>query len=257
MDLQLTDRAYVVTAASGGLGLATARQLLAEGARVVLVARDRAKLSELTRELEAEFGKDSAVFVTADLADPETAKAAVQLCLASFGRLDGAMVSVGGPPRGTALANTAEEWHAALDSVFLAALRVSREVLNHATGLDTALAWVLSSTAKIPMPSMAISNGLRPGLAVLLKQLADEIGPQGRRVVGLLPGSIATERVRWLTSQAPDPEATRQTAEAAIPLRRYGDPEEFARVAAFVLSPAASYLTGSMIAVDGGAIRAL
>ncbi len=257
MDLKLTDRAYLVTAASGGLGLATARQLLAEGARVVLVARDRGRLSALADELGAEFGDDRVAHVAADLADPGTAESAVQRCLAGFGRLDGAMISVGGPPRGTALANTAEEWHAALDSVFLAALRVSREVLDHATGEDTALAWVLSSTAKIPLPSMAISNGLRPGLAVLLKQLADEIGPQGRRVVGLLPGSIATERVRWLASQAEDPEATRRSAEEAIPLRRYGQPEEFARVAAFVLSPAASYLTGSMIAVDGGAIRAL
>lgn len=257
MDLQLTDRAYVVTAASGGLGLATARQLLAEGARVVLVARNRDKLSQLTDEIAAEFGPDRAVFVAADLADPETSEAAVQQCLASFGRLDGAMVSVGGPPRGTALGNTAEEWHAALDSVFLAALRVSREVLEHATGNDTALAWVLSSTAKMPMPSMAISNGLRPGLAVLIKQLADEIGPQGRRVVGLLPGSIATERVHSLNSQAEDPEAARQSAEAAIPMRRYGEPEEFGRVAAFCLSPAASYLTGSMIHIDGGAIRAL
>lgn len=257
MDLQLTDRSYVVTAASGGLGLATARQLLAEGARVVLVARNREKLDQLTHELTAEYGPDRVTFVAADLADPETAEAAVQRCLASFDRLDGAMISVGGPPRGTALGNTAEEWHAALDSVFLAALRVSREVLDHATGNDTALAWVLSSTAKIPMPSMAISNGLRPGLAVLIKQLADEIGPEGRRVVGLLPGSIATERVRSLNSQAEDPEAARRAAEDAIPMRRYGDPDEFGRVAAFVLSPAASYLTGSMIAVDGGAIRAL
>lgn len=253
MDLELTDRAYVVTAASAGLGLATARQLLNEGARVVLLARNRDRLSQLVDE----FGAERAAFVAADLANPETAEAAVQQCLATFGRLDGAMISVGGPPRGAALANTAEEWHEALDSVFLAALRVSREVLNHASGHDTALAWVLSSTAKVPLPAMAISNGLRPGLAVLLKQLADEIGPQGRRVVGLLPGRLATERVEWLTSQSEDPEAAQRAAEEAIPLRRLGTPEEFAKVAAFVLSPAASYLTGSLIAVDGGAIRAL
>jgi 3-oxoacyl-[acyl-carrier protein] reductase len=107
------------------------------------------------------------------------------------------------------------------------------------------------------MPGLATSNGLRPGLAMLVKQLADELGPDGTRVIGLLPGRIETERVRYLDSLKDDPEAVRKSAEAAIPLRRSGQPEEFGRVAAFVLSPAASYLTGSVISVDGGAQRGL
>jgi 3-oxoacyl-[acyl-carrier protein] reductase len=92
---------------------------------------------------------------------------------------------------------------------------------------------------------------------MLIKQLADELGPQGTRVIGLLPGRIETERTRYLDSLKDDPEAARTRAEASIPLRRSGQPEEFGRIAAFVLSPAASYLTGSVIPVDGGAQRGL
>lgn len=253
MDLGLADRSYVVTAASGGLGFATARALVADGARVVLVARR----ADVLDQRVAELGDDRAVALAADLSDPDTAARAAELAVQTWGRLDGALVSVGGPPRGSALANSDDEWRAAFDSVFLPALRVSREVLRVATGDDTALAWVLSATVKGPMATMAISNGLRAGLAMVLKQLADEIGPQGRRVVGLLPGSVATERVRWLWSQADDPAAAEAEAVSRIPLRRAGQPDEFGQVAAFVLSPAASYLTGSVLAVDGGAIRSL
>ena len=92
---------------------------------------------------------------------------------------------------------------------------------------------------------------------MLVKELADELSPQGIRVIGLMPGAIETERAQYLNSLKEDPEAARAAAEAAIPLRRYGQPEEFGRVAAFVLSPAASYLTGSVISVDGGAQRGL
>ena len=252
MDLGLADRVFVLTAASGGLGRATAEGLVAEGARVVLVARR----ADVLDGAVAELGTPNAVALAGDLADPDTASRAADLALTTFGRLDGALISVGGPPRGGVLDNTDDEWRQSFESVFLAGLRVARAVVAAAPG-PVALAFVLSSSAKSPLPTMAISNGLRPGLAMLVKQLADEVGPTGSRVVGLLPGTIATERIRYLHGQSPDPAAARATAEAAIPLRRLGEPAEFARVAAFVLSPAASYLTGSMVAVDGGALRPL
>ena len=253
MDLGLSDRAFVVTAASTGLGQATAEQLVAEGARVVLVARRPAGLEATVRGL----GSEHAVSLAADLAHPDTAEAACRLALDAFGRLDGALVSVGGPPAGTALGTSDEEWRAAFDSVFLAALRVSRAVVALGTAPDLALAWVLSVSAKSPIPGLAASNGLRPGLAMLVKELADELGPRGVRVLGLMPGRIETERVQHLDSLTDDPAASRATAEAAIPLGRYGRPDEFGRVATFLLSPAASYLTGSVIPVEGGALRSL
>jgi 3-oxoacyl-[acyl-carrier protein] reductase len=253
MDLGLADRVFLVTAASAGLGRATAQQLVAEGARVVLVARR----AELLAEAVSRLGPDRAVPLAADLTDGGTAETACALALDAFGRLDGALISVGGPPAGSVLGTTEERWRSAFESVFLAALRVSRAVVRHSTASDLCIAWVLSTSVKTPIPGLAASNGLRPGLAMLIKQLADELGPDGTRVVGLMPGAIETERATYLNSLKDDPEAERAAAEAAIPLRRYGRPEEFGRVAAFVLSPAASYLTGSVIPVEGGAQRGL
>lgn len=252
MDLGLSDRVFLVTAGSAGLGRATADQLVAEGARVVLVARR----ADVLDDAVADLGAANAVGLAADLADPGTPQAAAELALATFGRLDGALISVGGPPPGAALANSDEQWLAAFESVFLAALRTIRAVIAAAGG-PVSLGLVLSTSVKVPIPSLAISNGLRPGLAMLLKQLADEIGPDGSRVFGLMPGTIFTDRIKFLHGQSADPAAARAAAEATIPLRRIGEPAEFGRVAAFLLSPAASYVTGSVIPVDGGALRAL
>jgi 3-oxoacyl-[acyl-carrier protein] reductase len=253
MDLGLADRVFLVTAASIGLGRATADQLVAEGARVVLVARR----AELLAEAVSQLGPDRAVALAADLTDAGTAETACALALDAFHRLDGALISVGGPPPGSVLETTEEQWRSAFESVFLAALRVSRSVVRHGTAIDLCIALVLSTSVKTPALGLATSNGLRPGLGMLVKQLADELGPQGTRVIGLMPGAIETDRALYLNSLKEDPVAARAKAEAAIPLRRYGQPEEFGRVAAFVLSPAASYLTGSVIPVEGGAQRGL
>ena len=251
MDLGLTGRVFVVTAASAGLGRATADVLVGEGARVVLVARR----AEALRQAVDELGAGRAAALAADLADPTTADRACELALERWQRLDGALVSVGGPPAGTVLGTTDEQWRQAYESVFLAALRLTRLVVARGTAADLAIGWVLSTSVRSPIPGLAASNGLRPGLGMLVKQLADELGPAGTRVVGLAPGRIETERVRHLDSLFDDPEAAREAARRAIPLGRYGTPEEFGRIAAFVLSPAASYLTGSVIPIEGGALR--
>jgi 3-oxoacyl-[acyl-carrier protein] reductase len=253
MDLGLTDRVFLMTGASAGVGRATAQQLVAEGARVVLVARR----AELLDEAVGRLGPDRAVALAADLTNAGTAETACALALDAFGRLDGTLISVGGPPTGSVHGTSEEQWRSAFESVFLAALRISRAVVRHSTASDLCIAWVLSTSVKTPAPGLATSNGLRPGLAMLIKQLADELGPQGTRVIGLMPGAIDTERASYLNSLKDDPEAARASAEARIPLRRYGRPEEFGRVAAFLLSPAASYLTGSVIPVEGGAQRGL
>jgi 3-oxoacyl-[acyl-carrier protein] reductase len=257
MDLGLQERVFVVTAASGGLGRATAEVLVAEGARVLLVARRSEVLDAVTGQLNAGSAAPRAVPLTADLVDEATADRACAAAVAEFGRLDGALVSVGGPPAGSVRDTTAEQWRGAFESVFLPALRVTDAVLEHGTADDLAIGWVLSTSVKSPVPGLAASNGLRPGLGMLVKQLADELGPQGTRVVGLMPGRVSTDRVQHLDSLADDPAAARAAAEAAIPLRRYGRPEEFGRVAAFALSPAASYLTGCVLPVEGGALRSL
>jgi len=140
--------------------------------------------------------------------------------------------------------------------VFLGAVRLARAAAA-VLGKGGVIGFVLSGSVYEPIPGLAISNGLRPGLAGFAKTLATELGPRGIRVVGLLPARIDTDRVRELDALSGDPEAARARSEASIPLRRYGTPEEFGRTAAFLLSPAASYLTGLMLPVDGGAMHAI
>jgi 3-oxoacyl-[acyl-carrier protein] reductase len=254
MDLGLAGRVYVVSGGSRGLGRATAEALVAEGARVVLGARDAAAVERAAQELG---GPAHAIGVAADLGVAASAQRLVEAAHSAYGGLDGALISVGGPPAGTATDLDEESWRAAFESVFLGALRLARRVAG-ALGEDGgSIGFVLSSSVRSPIPGLAISNGLRPGLAGLAKTLADELGPRGVRVLGLLPGRISTDRMVQLDALSGDPDAARQRSEAGIPLRRYGTPAEFGRVAAFLLSPAASYVTGSMIPVDGGAIRAI
>ncbi|MGB2570494.1 SDR family oxidoreductase [Micromonospora citrea] len=253
MDLGLTDRVYVLTGASRGLGFATARCLVADGARVVVSARAPERVAEAVARLG---GPEHAVGLTADLADPATPQRLVTAAREHFGRLDGALVSVGGPPPGTAAQVDDEQWRQSFETVFLGSVRMARTVAAALTD-GGAIGLVLSTSTRSPVPGLGISNGLRPGLAGVAKDMADEYGPRGVRVLGLLPGRIMTDRNRELLAATGDAEAARAEAEAGIPLRRIGDPAEFGRVAAFLLSPAAGYVTGVTVPVDGGALRGL
>ncbi|MGW0614559.1 SDR family oxidoreductase [Streptomyces sp. NPDC002788] len=246
MDLGLKDRVYVVTGATRGLGHATARELLADGAKVVVSGRDEESVADAAAALGP-----NAVGLAVDNADPEAPARLIGAAREHFGRFDGVLVSVGGPPAGFVADNTDEQWQAAFESVFLGAVRLARAA---AAELEAGgvIGFVLSGSVYEPIPGLTISNGLRPGLAGFAKSLSDELGPRGVRVVGVLPGRIDTDRVRQLDALSADPEATRTASESQIPLRRYGAPDEFGRVAAFLLSPAASYLTGVMVPVDGG-----
>ena len=247
MDLGLKDRVYVVTGATRGLGNAAARELVTDQAKVVVTGRDEKRAAEAAAELGV-----NAVGVAADNADPGAPARLIAAARESFGGFDGILISVGGPPAGQAADLTDQQWTAAFESVFLGAVRLARTAAAELPE-GGVIAFVLSSSVHEPIPGLTISNGLRPGLAGFAKSLADELGPRGIRVIGLLPGRIDTDRVRELDGLSPDPEARRAAFEAGVPLRRYGTPEEFGRTAAFLLSPAASYLTGIMVPVDGGA----
>ena len=301
MDLGLRDRVYLVTGGSRGLGFAAAQALVADGARVVLSAPHEATASSAAARLAQDAAAaDPVAWVLADNADPATPGRLIGAARNRFGRLDGALISVGGSPPGTIATTTEDAWRSAFESVFLGAVRLARILATdldgtdldgtdldgtdldgtdldgtdmdgtdlvggddgHAgtgslTGTGGSIVFVLASSVRVPLAELAISNGLFPGLAGVVKTLAGELGPAGIRVNGVLPVRIATDRVRELDALRGDPDEVRARLSEHIPLRRYGEPEEFGRAAAFLLSPAASYITGAMIPVDGGAISSI
>jgi 3-oxoacyl-[acyl-carrier protein] reductase len=254
MDLKLADRRFLVGGASHGLGAATARALAAEGARVAGAGRDRQTLADALESLDG-------VPVVADLSTPDGPRSAVDQAVTALGGVDGLLVNTGGPPQGSFAALDDAAWERAIAGTLLSSIRLIREALPYLReGRDPAIAVILSSSVREPIPGLVTSNVLRPGLVGLIKSLVGEIAPI--RINGVAPGRFDTERVRSIDETRASEtglslEAVQDQTRARIPLGRYGDPDEMGRVIAFLLSPAASYLNGAILAVDGGMIRSL
>ncbi len=254
MDLGLTGARALVGGGSRGLGGAIAETLAAEGARVAIVSRP-------SDGLEAQAARLGALAVPADLSTKDGPGAAVDAAVGAWGGLDLLVVNTGGPPPGRFEDLDDDTWLRAVDGTLMSTLRLLRAALPWLRqGRHPAILIVLSSSVREPIPGLSTSNLIRPGLAGLLKSLVDEIAPV--RINGVAPGRVATARIEQLdTGRAKAAgvgldEIQRRTIER-IPLGRYGDPAELGRVGAFLLSPAASYVTGAIVPVDGGMIRAL
>jgi 3-oxoacyl-[acyl-carrier protein] reductase len=254
MDLGLDGLRALVGGGSSGLGAAIATTLVAEGARVGITARPGERLEARARELDA-------LALPADLSTPDGPAAAVEAAVAGLGGLDLLLVNSGGPPGGDFAALDEAAWTTAIDGVLLAALRLVRSALPHLrASAAPAILIILSSSAREPIPGLTTSNVLRPGLAGLIKSLTAEIAPI--RINGIAPGRVATDRIAHLdglraTATGRPIDEIREEAMARIPLGRYGDPAEVGRLGAFLLSPAASYVSGAIVPIDGGMIRAL
>lgn len=247
MDLGLAGRVYVVGGGSRGLGFAAARTLVAEGGRVVISGRDAGRLARAVRLL----GDTHATGVVADTIHPASPERLADAAREQWGRLDGVLINGGGPPTGQVMDLVDDAWREAFESVFLGAVRSAR-VMAGQLGEGGAMVFVLSTSARAVLTGLDLSNGLRPGLAMVAKSMTCQLGPRGIRVNALLPGRITTERTAYVDAERKGADAP-VTGPDRIPLGRAGDPDEFGRVAAFLLSPAASYVNGVAIPVDGGA----
>ncbi len=261
MDLGLKGKTAIVTGASQGIGRAIADALAAEGARVVLSARNEEKLARAAAEICAAAG--DAAYYAGDLNDPETAEQLVAFTEREFGRVDLLVGNTGGPPSGEAHALDEEAWRAAAELLFYPQIRLTRRVLPgmRERGWGRIL-YITSISVKEPIESLALSNALRAAVTGFAKTLSREVAADGVTVNTLGPGYTATERVKHLfednaARQNTTPEALEQRLLAQIPARRMARPEEIAAVAAFLVSEPASYLTGQAIMVDGGYTRSL
>lgn len=262
MDLGLQGKVALVAASSKGLGRAIASELAAEGARVMISGRTEETLSRAAAEIEEKTGSEVR-FRVADLARGEDVRGLVNSVVEQFGGVDVLVNNSGGPPAGGFDDLLDEDWQDAFELNLMSFVRLIRNVLPHMRERGGGrIVNVASSSIKQPIDNLMLSNTFRAGIAGLAKSLAAELAPDGILVNTLGPGRIHTERSASLDlaqaeARGVSEEDVRAEFASKIPLGRYGTPEEFAKVATFLGSPANAYTTGQAILVDGDMVRAL
>ena len=261
MDLGLRGAKVLVTAASQGLGAATARRFSLEGATVIINSRSLTKLQDTASDINQESGNP--VFtIAADLTEPEAARGLVDNAAEMLGGLDIIVINAGGPPSGGFEDIDLTTWEQSTNLTFMSAVRLVKAALPYLRRSDRAAVLAIQSiSVKQPIENLTLSNVIRPAVIGLTKSLSQELGPQGIRVNAILPGTTETERVDQLMNARArkndtTPEEEREKTAAGIPLKRIGTPEEFANTAVFLCAPAAGYINGVALPVDGGAIKA-
>ena len=262
MDLGLKGKVAVVAAASRGLGRAVAEELAAEGASLVLCARGAEALNE-TREAITRHTGASVLTVTADVADAADVARVTDSAVEKFGRIDILVNNAGGPPAGKFESLSHEQWEAATRLTLYSAIELTRRVLPGMKGRQWGRILNITSIAvKQPVDNLILSNSLRAAVTGFARTLANEVASFGITVNNIMPGYTRTERVEELARMMADKEGITATEfiarwEREIPMRRLGEPREFAALAAFLVSERASYITGTSVQVDGGWSRSL
>ncbi|MEX2271002.1 MAG: SDR family oxidoreductase [Vicinamibacterales bacterium] len=260
MDLGLKGKVAMVAGASKGLGYGTAKALAAEGAIVSIASRDKAAIEKAAADIVRETGGLVIPF-EADVRSADAITAWMSTVEKSHGGIDMLYANAGGPPAGSALEFHDKDWQDAFELLLLSTIRMCRAVvpsMRRRGGGSIVVA--TSSSVKEPLPNLALSNVMRGGVSSLAKTLSLELAKDHIRVNQLMPGRIDTDRVRHLDEvnskkAGITPEEQKTKALAAIPVGRYGNADEFGRAAAFLLSDAASYITGATLQVDGGLIK--
>jgi 3-oxoacyl-[acyl-carrier protein] reductase len=258
MDLGLAGCVAIVGGSSSGMGRACALALAREGCDVTLFARRENLLEEAAAEIEGLGSGASALAVAADAGDPEALRTVADRTLERFGRLDVLVNNTGGPPAGGFEDFDDNAWRAAWELTLMSTLRLTRLALPalRKSGRGR-IVNITSSAVKEPNEGLLLSNTYRPGVIGWAKTLSQDEGPHGITVNSIAPGYIDTERLRGLYSLGDDPEQARRDDEAAIPLRRFGDPAEIGSAVAFLCSTEASYITGITLLIDGGLAKGL
>ncbi len=257
MDLGLKDKSALVTGASRGLGYAAALALAREGCRVAINSRDQEKVTASAKAISKET-KTRVIALPGDLSEPDVPEQLVGEAVRAFNGLDILITNAGGPPPGPFESFDEAAWQKAIDLSLMSHVRLIRAALPSLKKSKAAsVLTVTSYSVKQPIPNLILSNSIRAATVGLTKSLALELGPLGIRVNSILPGWTNTERVTELMAARAkqnktsiEEEAARQSKDS--PLGRMGTPYEFANAAVFLVSPAASYITGVMLNVDGG-----
>jgi 3-oxoacyl-[acyl-carrier protein] reductase len=257
MDLQLKDKCALITGSSRGLGYATALALAGEGCRVAINSRDEVKISAAAKVIAEKTGA-RVIGLAGDVADPDVPERLVGEAVRAFGGLDILITNAGGPPSGPFESFNEVAWQKAIDLSLMSHVRLIRAALPYLRQSKAASVLTITSySVKQPIPNLVLSNSIRAATVGLTKSLALELGAAGIRFNSILPAWTETERVYDLMKARAvqnhttlEQELARQSSDS--PLGRMGQPEEFANPAVFLVSPAASYITGVMLAVDGG-----
>ena len=264
MDLRLKDKVVLVTAASRGLGAASARRFAEEGARVAITARNGERLTALAQAISKDTGAE-VLPIAGDVTQPGDVERMVQSTIDRWGRLDILVTNAGGPAAGKFLDLKLEQWEAAVQLSLMSVVRLCYAALPHLLQNEPpqrgTIVAITSLSVKQPVENLLLSNSVRMAVIGLLKTLSNEFGPQGIRVNAIAPGWTRTERVLEIMesrakANGTTPEEELKKQAAAIPFGRVGEPDEFADALVWLASPRASYVHGIVLPVDGGTIKA-
>ncbi|MCC5894563.1 MAG: SDR family oxidoreductase [Alkalibacterium sp.] len=260
MDLHLNGKTALVLASSTGLGKAVAKELALEGANVMITSRNKDKLIQAKREIEL-VAKGKVDYMVSDVTDAQSIKALVDVTRKTFGKISILVNNTGGPPSGTFDDLTDQEWQKAFDLTLLSYIRAIREVLPDLKETRGHILNNTSSSVKQPIDGLLLSNVFRLGVQGLSKSLSQELAPYGIMVNTIGAGRIETDRLKELDStrahkEGKSVEEIQETIKSQIPVGRYGEPKEFAKMATFLVSGVNTYVTGQTILVDGALNKA-